>query len=156
MGGQRKAGQRMVVALQSDRSGVAYVTDNLDAVACFADAEAPTCQNLLIAAGVQLGEPLTEFELVAVNHDGSVGALFALYGIVGEAVGIDAEKIAYTGLLKFKKTSHTVMGHDVHNVLLDRTKNPLKHVVEVNANIGGYAATFVHVALPRGVVPFAA
>ena len=42
------------------------------------------------------------------------------------------------------------------DVLLDRAEDPLQHVVEMHADVGGDAAALVNVALPRSVIPLAA
>lgn len=76
-------GQWVVVALQTDGGRMANVGDYLDAVAGLADAEAASGEYLLVALGMQFGEALAEFEFVAVNHDGAVGAFFALHGVRG-------------------------------------------------------------------------
>ena len=78
---------------------MAYVANYLNAVASLTDAEASTGQYLLVALGVQLGEPLAEFKLVTVNHYGAVCPLLALHGVLGQTGGIDAEEITYTGFL---------------------------------------------------------
>ena len=41
------------------------------------------------------------------------------------------------------------------DVLLDRAEDPLEHVVEMHADVGGYASALVDVTLPRSVVPLA-
>lgn len=82
--------QRMVVALESDGLGVTYLAHRFDAGARLADAESFAGENLLVAEGVELSKALAEFELLAVDAERAVGALFAFYGIGRQAVGVDA------------------------------------------------------------------
>ena len=154
--GKREFGERVIVALQADRRCVAYLAYDLDARTCLADTEAFAGKDLLVAEGVQLGEALAELELAAVDVEGAVGALLAFDRIGREAVGIDAEEVAHAGLLEPEVARDAVEAHHMDDVLLDRTEDPLQHVVEMHADIGGDATALVHVALPRGVVPLAA
>ena len=105
---------------------------------------------------MQLGEALAELELVAVDHDGAVSAFLALHCVGRQTVGIDAQEIAYPGLFQFKEACHTVVRHDVNHAVLHRSEDPLQHVVEVDTDVGGHAAAFVYIALPRRVIPLAA
>lgn len=155
MGCQWQFCQRMIVAFQSDGGGVTDVADDLYAVACFADAESASSQYLLVALGVQFGEPLAEFKLIAVNHDCAVGLFLALHGIGGQTSGIDAQEVAHAGLFQFEKTCHSVVRHNMHDVLLHGAENPLEHIVEMYSDVGGHTAALVHIALPRRIVPFA-
>ena len=154
--GQRKFGQRVIIALQADGSRVADLADDLDARTRFADAEAFAGENLLVAEGVQLGEALAELELAAVDVERAVGALLAFDRIGRQAVGIDAEEVAHAGLLEAEVARHAVEAHHMDDIFLDRAEDPLEHVVEMHADVGGDAAALVDVALPRSVVPLAA
>ena len=44
----------------------------------------------------------------------------------------------------------------MHDILLNGTEDPLQHVIEMHADIGGDAAALMYVALPRSVIPLAA
>ena len=76
----------MVIALETDGHGRAYLADYLDAGTCLADTETLACQYLLIAAGMELGEAGAELKLLPVDHDRAVGALLALDGILRQVV----------------------------------------------------------------------
>ena len=154
--GQREFGQRVIIAFQADGSRVADLADDLDARARFADAEAFSGKDLLVAEGVQFGEALAELELAAVDVECTVGALLAFDRVGREAVGVDAEEVAHVGLLEAEVARHAVEAHHMDDVLLDRTEDPLEHVIEMHADVCGDAAALVDVALPRGVVPLAA
>lgn len=146
----------MIVALQADRRSVADLAYDLDARASLADAEAFACKYLLVAEGVQLGETLAELELAAVDVEGAVGALLALNRVRRQAVGIDAEEVAHARFLEAQIARDAVEAHHVNDVLLDRAEDPLQHIVEMHADIGGNAAALVDIALPRSVIPLAA
>ena len=153
--GEREFGERVIIALQADRSGVADLADNLDARTCFADSEAFACQNPAVALGVQLGEALAELELAAVYAQRAISALLAFDCVRRQAVSVDAEEVAYTSLLEAQVARHAVETHHVYDVLLHRTEDPLEHVVEMNSDVGGDAAALVDIAFPRGIIPLA-
>ena len=90
----------MVIALETDWYGRAYLTDYLDAWTGLADAEALARQYLLVAARMQLSETGAELELLPVDHDRAVGALLALNGILRQIIRVDAQEVAHAGLLK--------------------------------------------------------
>ena len=154
--GQRKFGQRVIIALQADRSRVADLADYLDTRACFADTEALAREDLLVAEGMQFGEALAELEFAPIDVESTVGALLTFDRVGRQAVGVDAEEVAHAGLLETEVARHAVEAHHMDDILLDRTEDPLKHVVEMHADIGGNAAALVDVAFPRSVVPLAA
>ena len=93
-------------------------------------------------------EAYAELELAAVYIDCPVGFLLALHRVFRQAFGIDAEEVAHTGFLQFQIPSYTVKAHYVDNVLLYRTENPLQHIIEVYAYVGGNATTLVYIAFP--------
>ena len=146
----------MIVALQADRRSVADLAYDLDARTCLADAEAFSRKDPAVALGVQLGETLAELELAAVDVEGTVGALLAFDSVGRKAVGVDAEEVAHAGLLELEVARDAVEAHHMDDVLLDRAEDPLQHIVEMHADIGGDAAALMHIALPRGIVPLAA
>ena len=148
MGGEGQLRQGVIVALEPDWLGVADLTDYFDAGACLADAEALARKYLLVAECVKLGETLAEFELLTVDAEGPVGALFAFNGIGRQAVGVDAEEVAYAGLFQTQVARHAVETHHVYDIFLDGAEDPLQHVVEVHSYVGGDAAALVYVAFP--------
>ena len=152
---QRQFSQRMVVAHQSYRFGLADLRHGLDAVARLADAETVAGKDLSVALGVQFGETLRELKLLAIDVQCSVGTFLALNGISGQTGGIDTEEVAHACFLEFEVTGHAVERHDVHDVLLHGSEDPLQHVVEVHADVRGYTSGLVYIAFPRGVVPLA-
>ena len=155
MPAQRKLRHGMVVADEADGLGVADFVDDVDAATRILQAEAVTRQDVLITLGMQLGEALAKLELLAVDHDGAIGALLPFHGIFGQGVGIDAEEITHTGAFQFQITGHTVVRGHVDDVLGHVAEDPAQHVVEVHADVGGDAAALVDVALPRGIIPVA-
>lgn len=148
--------QWVIVALQSDRLGVAYFVDDIDGVACVFDAEAVASKDMTIALGVELGETSAELKLLAVDVQSAVGAFLALNSVLREILGIDAEEVSHASLLQLKEASNAVVRGDVNDILFHWTEHPLEHIVEVNADVGCHAAAFVDIAFPRGVVPVAA
>ena len=155
MPAQRELGHGMVVTGEADGLGVADLIHNVDTTTRLFDAETTTRQNLLVALGVQLGEALAELKLLAIDGDGAESALLAFHGIRRQGVGIDAEEVTHTGTLQLQIAGHAVVRGHMDDILLHITENPTQHVVEMHANVGGDAAAFVDVALPRGVVPVA-
>ena len=101
-------GQRMVIALQSDRIGITDVGHNLNAGTCLADAEALASQNLLVALRVKFGEALTELKLITVDVQRAISLLLALHSIRGQTLAVDAQEVTHTRLLKLQETRHTV------------------------------------------------
>ena len=152
---QGQPSEGMVIALEADGHGRAYLTDYLDAGTGLADAEALARKYLLVAAGVELGEAGAELELLPVDHDRAVGALLALDGILRQIVRIDAQEVAHAGLLQAEIAGHPVVALDVHDVLAHRAEYPLEHVVEMYADVRGHSPALVLVPLPGGVVPVA-
>ena len=146
----------MVIALETDGHGRAYLTDYLDAGTGLADAEALAREYLLVAAGVELGEAGAELELLPVDHDRAVSTLLALDGILRQVVRVDTQEVAHAGLLKAEVAGHPVVALDVHDVLAHGPEYPLEHVVEMHADVRGHSPALVLVALPGGVVPVAA
>lgn len=156
MATQRQFRHGMIVTREADGLGISNLVDDVDAVAGFFDAETATSEDFLVALGMKLSEALAEFELIAVDHDGAVGALFPFHGIRRQGVGVDAEEVTHTGALQLKVTRHTVVRGYVDDVLLHVTKDPTQHVIKMHADVGGDAAALVDVALPRGIIPIAA
>ena len=148
MAAEGKLCERMIVTLKTDRGRVAYIADDADAWQGFAYAESLAGEDFLVALCMKLGESLAELEFVAVDIQGTVGPLLALYGILGEVVSIDAEEIADTGLFEFEVTGHAVKAHDMDDILLYRTENPLKHIVEMHADVCCDTAALVHITFP--------
>ena len=152
---QGQSSEGMVIALEADGHGRAYLTDYLDAGTGLADAEALASEYLLVTAGVELGEAGTELELLPVDHDRAVGALLALDGILRQVVRIDAQEVAHAGLLQAEVAGHPVVALDMHDVLAHGAEYPLEHVVEMHTDVRGHSPALVLVALPGGVVPVA-
>ena len=71
----------MVVANETDRLGVADLINDVDATTRLVNAEAATCQDLLIALCVQLREALAELKLLAIDPDGAVGMFFSFHSV---------------------------------------------------------------------------
>ena len=93
--GEGECGQRVIIALEANWSRVADLAYDLDARTCFADAEAFAGEDFLVAEGVQFGEALAELELAAVDVKRAVGALLAFDRVGRQAVGVNAEEVAY-------------------------------------------------------------
>ena len=109
MGYTFKSCQRVIVAFESDRRCVADLINDVDAVACFFDAEAASCQNFFITLGVKLGKALAELELFAVDVEGTVRAFFTFHGIRRQGVAVDAQEVTHTGFFKLHVTCHAVV-----------------------------------------------
>ena len=153
---KRKFGQRVIVALKTYRSGVAYLADDLDAWSGLANTEAFTSKDLLVTQGMELCETLTEFELAAINIQSAISALLALYCVRRQTVSIDAKEITHSRFLQSKVSRYAIETHHVDDILLDRAKDPLEHIVEVYTDIGSNTAALVDITLPRSVIPLAA
>ena len=138
----------MVVAFESDRLGISYVVDHLDTVSCLGDSESIAREYLLITLGVKFGKYLTELELAAIDHNGSVCSLFSLYCVLRQCVGVDAQEVTYSGSLEFHISCHSVVSRDMHYAFAYLAENPLQHIVEMNADICRHASAFVDVAFP--------
>ena len=148
MSAKRQLGHGVVVADEANGLGVADLIDDVDAATGIFQAEAVTSQNVLIALRVKLCETLAELKLLTVNHDGTIGALFAFHGILRQGVGVDAEEVTHASTLQLQIASHTVVRSHVDDVFLNITENPAQHVVEMYADISGNASTLVDVTLP--------
>ena len=105
---------------------------------------------------MQLRKALTELKLLTINRQRAIRTLFALYRILRQTIRIDTQKITHTGLLQLQITCYTVKTHHMNNILLNRTKYPLKHIIEMHANIRRNSATLVHIAFPGRIIPLAA
>ena len=156
MSAQRELRHGVVVADETDGGGVADLVHDIDATACLFDAEAATGQDLLVTLGMQLSEALAELKLLAVDHDGTIGALLPFYGIGRQSVAVDAEEVTHAGAFQLQVAGHTVVRGDVDDVLLHVAEDPAQHIIKMYADVGGDAAALVDVTLPRGIVPVAA
>ena len=154
--GERKGGQGMVIPHQADRRRIPDIMDNLDAGQGLADAEPLSREDLLVALGVELRKTGAELELVPVDVQGTVGLLLSLDRVRREAVGIDAQEVADPGFLQAQIAGHPVEAHHMDNVLLHGAEDPLEHVIEMHADIGGDAARLMVVPLPGGIIPLSA
>ena len=65
--GEWQLSQRMIVSLEANRRSIADLAYDFNARSCFSNAEALSCEYLLIAKRMELSEALTELELAAVN-----------------------------------------------------------------------------------------
>ena len=155
MGSKGEFGKWMGVTLEAYWSGVADLAHNLYARAGLADSEAVTAEYLLITYGMEFRKACAELKLVTIYVEGAVGSLLSLNGILRKTVCIYGEEITHAGTLEFQIAGNAVKTHNVNYVLLNRAEYPLKHIIEVNANVGGNAAALVNVSLPGGVIPFA-
>ena len=128
----------------------------LDTRACLGDAETVSGEYLLIALRMQLRESGTELKLLSVDRQGTVGTFLALHSIGRQTLGIDTKEITHARMLEIEESCYPVKTHYVHDVVLHRSEDPLQHVVEMHTDVRSDAAALVHIAFPRGVVPFAA
>ena len=145
----------MIVPYQSDGRSVTDLAHDFDARTRLANSEPFTGQDLAVALGMELGETLGEFKLVAIDIECPVGTFFSLDGVLRQAIGIDTQEIAHPCLLEAQVASYAVEAHHMDDILLHGSEDPLEHVVEVNANVGSDAAALMDIALPRGVIPLA-
>ena len=146
----------MVVAYESDRLGVTDLGDRLDARTRLGDTETVAGEDLLVTLRVELREAGGELKLLSVDRERAVGAFLTLHGVRRQALRVNREEITHARLLQLQITRHAVERHDVNDVFLHRSEDPLEHVVEMHADVGCYAAGLVHIAFPRRVVPVAA
>ena len=153
---QRQGRQRVILAMQPEGRGVADVVNHLDGGAGVLEAEAAAIEDVLVAEGMQLGEALAELESLVADGDGAVGAAAFGFDGLGQGVGVDAEEPAHAGALELEVARGAVVGVEVYDVAAQGAEDPLQHVEEVDADVGGYAAGFAHFALPTGIVPIAA
>ena len=119
------------------------------------EAKAAAGDDFLIAARVQIGEAFGKFDLLAVDRDRTEGGLLALH-LGGQIVAIDRQKPAHVGALAFEKAGGALGFAQMSLVALDAAEHEAQHVEEMHADIGGNAARFGILALPRRVIPAAA
>ena len=74
MRGNRIFSHGVVVAREAHRFGVTYVIYSLYTLTGLTNTKAAPIQNLLIRAGMQVGEPLAELELLAIDHYATIAA----------------------------------------------------------------------------------
>ena len=153
---QRKPGQWMVIPHQAQRLRIADLRNDLDARTGLADAEALAREDLPITLRMELGETLAELELVPVDGQGTVRPLLPFHGIRRQAIRIDTQEVTHPRLLQAQIARHAVETHQVHDILLNGTENPLEHVIEMHADVRGNSAALVDIPLPGSVVPLAA
>ena len=151
---ERQSCERVIVPYESDRFSVSYLADDLNTRPCFGDTEAVSGEYLFIGLCVQFGKALAELEFQSVDGERPVGAFFPLYCIFRQALGVDREEVSYACLFEFEIPCNAVEGHDVHDIALYGTENPLEHVVEVHSDIRSDTSGLMYVAFPRRIVPF--
>ena len=74
---------------------------------------------------MQFRETLRELKLFAVNRECAVGPFLSLYSIGRQALGVDTQEITHTRFLQFQIPGYAVKRHDMHDILLHRTEDPL-------------------------------
>ena len=153
MFGEGEFSEGVIIADQSDGFGMAYLADNLDARARFGDTEAIAGKDMLVTLGMQFGKTLAELKLFAIDRECAVGAFLSLHGIRREAYGVDTEEVAHARLLEFEVTSDTVERHHMDDIFLHGAEYPLKHIIEVDADVGSNTPRLMDIAFPRTVVP---
>ena len=119
-------------------------------------AKAFTGKNVLVTLRVQLREPVTKLEFLALDTDGTIRALFSLHGILRQVVSIYAQEITNTSTFQFKIPGYTVMALHVNDVLLYPSENPCQHVVKMDPDIRCHASTLALVTFPARVIPVTA
>ena len=145
---QRQLGQGVVIADKPNRRGVTDFVNDFDATACFFYTEPTTCQDFLIALGVQVCETYAKLKLLPIDYDGTISTLLPFHSIGWKCFGIDAEEITYASAFQFKIASHTVVRRNMNDVFLHITKNPAEHIIEMHPNIGSDTAALIDVTLP--------
>ena len=127
--------------------------DGFNGKAVFFEAKASSGQDFLIAGGVKVCEAAGEFELVAVDRDGTVGALAGFEDGFRDVVDIDGQEPTDAGVFIFQVAAGLGVADVMDPVFLKCAENKIQHVVKMDANIGGNAARFFDVALPGMQVP---
>src|SRR5690606_26611046 len=105
-------------------------------------------QNTLVALGVQVGKAARELQLFAFNINAAVGEFFTLNGIVWQMVSINRQKPAHIGTFVAQETAGCFFITVMHFVVQNFAENKVQHVVEMHADISGYAARFFVKAFP--------
>lgn len=155
MGLAFQTSQWVIVTNKPYGFGIADIIDDLDATSRLLNAESLSVEDHLVTFGVQFGESLAELELFTIDTKGAVGAFLTFNGVGWQRVAVDAEEITHSSLFQFQVTGHAVVCGHVYDVCLHLAEDPTQHVVEMHADIGGHAATFVDVAFPGGIIPVA-
>lgn len=143
----------MVVAGQWGKLGIADGGHGLDGDAIFFQAKALSRQNALVAAGVQVGETAGKLDFLAIHGNRPVGALALGFLRLGHVLVIHRQKPAHAGVLVFQVAGGMGIGAGMHHVGLQFAEYMVQHVEKMHADIGGDAARFFHVTLPRLQVP---
>ena len=81
MSAQWELGHGMVVTREANRLCITNLVNDVDTTACVFQPEATTGTDFLVALGMQLCEALAKLELIAIDHDGTIGALLPFHGI---------------------------------------------------------------------------
>jgi len=132
------------------------VVYQLDGGHCFHQREAVAGEDLTVAFGVEVGESVAEFDLLAIHLQQPVGSFSGSPDGCGQRLLVDAEEIADPCLRKLQETGDPVVGGDMNNVLLQFAKDPPQHVVKVDTDVGGDASALRNLPLPAGIVPVTA
>ena len=105
---------------------------------------------------MQFCKSCAKLKLFAINIERTVRFLFALYGIRRQAFGVDTQEVTYPSFFEFQESGNAVKAHDMDDILLDRTEDPLEHIIEVHSDVSSHPTRFVDIAFPRRIVPLAA
>src|SRR5206468_2102720 len=129
--------------------------DRLDAGTCVRQTEAMAGEDLPVADGVQVREPVGELHLFAVDGNIPVRRAFALDAF-RQIVGVDGQEPAHSRPLVLQKTGSLGITAVVHDVRLQLAEHEVQHVVEVHANVRRDTVRFAWVPFPAFQVPLAA
>lgn len=135
---------------------LADAVGEVDGGADISGSVAVTRQDLFVDTGVEIGETLGEFELGAIDSDGTVGAFTAGLELEGEIMIINREEPADLRFFELQETGHAAGIAEKDLYIAHSAKEPLEEVKEVDSDVGGDAAGFFDVAFPGGMVPIAA
>lgn len=146
----------MVIPRQWGQRRIADGGYGLDGHAVLLQPEASTCQDLLVAARMQVGESAGELYFLAVHGDGSVGALADGLLRLRHIGIVHGQEPAHPRTFVFQVAARVGFRIGMHHVGLQRAEDVVQHVEKMHADVGGDTAGFLHIALPGLQIPVAA
>ena len=78
-----------------------------------------------------------------------------IFGLLRQGFTIDAQKPSNVCIAEANGTGSSVVHAYMDSLALRRAENPLEHIEEMNANVGGNTSTLFLISFPRGIIPVA-
>src|SRR3972149_9649979 len=142
----------MLLASARFNGRVAQGRDDLDRGPPLLDAKSATGRDFLVTAGMQVGKPLREFQLISIDADRAKSRLI-IRAPFRQILAINRKEPANPRALQFEVAGCTLLRAQVQHAALHRAKNVRKHVKEMNANVRRDTARLSLIALPGDLIP---